>query len=73
MADDKKNPLLEESQGPARGGKFLILASRREGGQMAVIDFSDTQANADAAAKLLIKTGFRTVEVYTRTSAFEKK
>lgn len=75
MADDKtpKNPLLEESQGAERKSKFLILAARREGGQMAVIDFADSQTAADSNAKLLVKTGFKTAEVYTRTAAFEKK
>lgn len=68
-----KPPLLEESQGPARVGKFLLMGARRDGGQLAYVDFLDNQVEADAAAKMLTKTGWSTVEVYTRTSAHTRK
>ena len=64
-----KNPLLEESQGAERAAKFLILGARREGGQMAVVDFADTQGVADSVGAALTKTGWSTVEVYRRVSA----
>jgi hypothetical protein len=69
----EKAPLLEESQGPERKGKFLVMGSRREGGQLAYVDFLDTQTEADATGRALTKTGWATVEVYTRVSEFTRK
>lgn len=62
------NPLLEESKIAERKDKFLILGSRREGGQMGVVAFANTLIEADAGAKALVTTGWATVEVYTRAS-----
>jgi hypothetical protein len=66
-------PLLEESQGPERKGKFLVMGARREGGQLAYVDFLETQTEADATGRALTKTGWATVEVYTRVSEHTRK
>jgi hypothetical protein len=63
---DGKNPLLEESQGPDRKGKYLVLGARRQGGQMAVIGFETELATAVAQQSILTKTGWACVEIYTR-------
>jgi len=68
MGDTDKNPLLEESQIAGRKDKFLILGSRREGGQMGVVAFANSLVEGDAGAKALVTTGWATVEVYTRQS-----
>lgn len=71
-AAENKAPLLEESQGPKRKDKFLVMGSRREGGQLGYVDFLDSQAEADATGRALTKTGWATVEVYTRVSSFTR-
>jgi len=75
MPDDKKGkpPLLEESQGPARRDKHLLMGARRDGGQLTYIDFAEDSIRADAAASALVKTGWAVVEVYTRTAEHRRK
>lgn len=67
-----KTDLLDESNGKERASKFLVLGARRDGGQMAPIAWYDDAGKAAVAADVLVTTGFKTVEVYTRVSVHEK-
>lgn len=64
--DEKTEALLKE---PAdRKGKFLLLGTRRAGGNMAPVTFRDTLGEAESAALALQDTGWHAIEVYTRVA-----
>lgn len=57
--------LLKESSN--RDQKFMLLGTRREGGQMAPVLFAGDRAAADAARAALKTTGWFRVEIWTKT------
>lgn len=59
---------LDEGNGKAREGKYLVMGARREGGQLAPVMFRATPDQAQAAAEALTTTGFALAEVYTRVA-----
>ncbi len=76
MDKDKKTgglPLAAtEADAKQRDGKFLVMGSRRDGGQLAPIHFYPDEAQATTAAEILTTTGFAAVEIYTRVGTFTR-
>jgi hypothetical protein len=68
-----KDSLLEESQISERDGKFMVMGSRREGGQMTPVKFVVAEEAANTYAEALVETGWATAEVYTRVAVHKRK
>lgn len=67
----KEPSMLDEAAN--RAPKFMLLGTRREGGQMAPVTFKDTEVEANAAADTLTSTGWSTVEIYKLVGAHRRK